>query len=204
MSSLLLFAFPVFSIVPGIKHALNRCLLKEWWIFDDWNYLLKCSSLNLKNIFLKGMLKCRITLRTINGIQTSALLLFWTWWHCKFSRIPYAFSDSSFCPEPFPAVPHISITGRQHLSWAHILKDNEVHKTRGTGKKQDVIIFLLVWHLCSFVRLFLFRATPVACGSSQARGRIRAAADSLGHSQGNVGSEPHLQPTPQLMATPDP
>ena len=49
-----------------------------------------------------------------------------------------------------------------------------------------------------------FRATPVAYGGSQARGRIRATAASLHHSHSNVGSEPHLQPTPQLSATLDP
>ena len=49
---------------------------------------------------------------------------------------------------------------------------------------------------------FLFRAAPAACGSSQARGQSGAAAAGLSHN--NKGSEPHLQPTPQLMAMPDP
>ena len=52
--------------------------------------------------------------------------------------------------------------------------------------------------------LFLFRATPTACRGSQARGRIGAVAASLRHSHSNEGSELHLGPTPQLMATPDP
>ena len=38
----------------------------------------------------------------------------------------------------------------------------------------------------------LFRAAPVAYGSSQARGQIGAAAASLHHSHSNEGSEPHL------------
>ena len=46
-------------------------------------------------------------------------------------------------------------------------------------------------------------ATPVAYGGSQARGPIGAVAASLCQSHSNAGSEPHLQPTPQLMATPD-
>ena len=50
----------------------------------------------------------------------------------------------------------------------------------------------------------LFRAAPVAYGGSQARDRIGAAAAGLCHSHSNVGSETHLQPTPQLTATPDP
>ena len=54
--------------------------------------------------------------------------------------------------------------------------------------------------------LFLpfFRAAPAAYGSSQARGRIEAAAASLCHSHINTRFEPYLRPTPQLLATPGP
>ena len=48
---------------------------------------------------------------------------------------------------------------------------------------------------------YLFRAAPSTYGSSQARGRIRAAAAGLCHS--NSESELCLRPTPQLMAMPD-
>ena len=44
----------------------------------------------------------------------------------------------------------------------------------------------------------------MAYGTAQARGLIRAIAASLHHSHSNVGSEPHLQPTPQLTVTLDP
>ena len=47
-------------------------------------------------------------------------------------------------------------------------------------------------------------AAPAAYGGSQARGLIGAVATGLHHSHSNAGSEPRLQPTPQLMATPDP
>ena len=47
-------------------------------------------------------------------------------------------------------------------------------------------------------------ATPVAYGSSQARGQIRAAAAGLHHSHSNTRSELRLQPTLPLMAKPDP
>ena len=47
-------------------------------------------------------------------------------------------------------------------------------------------------------------ATPVAHRISQASGPIRAVAAGLHHSHSNAGSELRLQPTPQLMATPDP
>ena len=55
-----------------------------------------------------------------------------------------------------------------------------------------------------FLFFFLFRAAPVAHGGSQARGQTRATAAGLHHNHSNVGSKLHLQPTPQLMATPDP
>jgi len=55
------------------------------------------------------------------------------------------------------------------------------------------------------IYLFVFsRDVPVAYGGSQARGLIRAVVVGLSHSHSNAGSEPHLQPTPQLMAMPDP
>ena len=50
----------------------------------------------------------------------------------------------------------------------------------------------------------LFRAAPVAYGGSQAKGPNGTAAASLHHSHSNARSKPGLQPTPQLMATPDP
>ena len=46
-------------------------------------------------------------------------------------------------------------------------------------------------------------AVPTAYGGSLARGQIGAAATSLRQSHGNAGSEPCLQPTPQLTAMPD-
>ena len=53
--------------------------------------------------------------------------------------------------------------------------------------------------------LFAFsNATPMAYGGSQARGQIGTVAAGLHQSHSNSGSEPHLQPTPQLTAMPDP
>ena len=49
----------------------------------------------------------------------------------------------------------------------------------------------------------LFRATPPAYESSQARSRIGAEASGLSHSHSNSGYEPCLRPTPQLTAMPD-
>ena len=53
-----------------------------------------------------------------------------------------------------------------------------------------------------FLSFCLIRLTPVAYGGYQARGPIGAVASGLYHS--NTGSEMCLQPTPQLMVTPDP
>ena len=50
----------------------------------------------------------------------------------------------------------------------------------------------------------LFRATPMAYGSSQSKDRIGAAAAGLHRSHSNAGSKLRLQPTPDLTATLDP
>ena len=61
------------------------------------------------------------------------------------------------------------------------------------------------YHDFFFFCLFTFSwAAPVACGGSQARGLIGAVATGLRQSHSNAGSEPRLQPTPQLTETPDP
>ena len=61
-------------------------------------------------------------------------------------------------------------------------------------------------NICFVFVFFLFRATPVACGGSQARGLIgaTAAGHSHSHSHSNARSEPCLQPAPQLTPPPDP
>ena len=57
----------------------------------------------------------------------------------------------------------------------------------------------------TFFFLVFLRAAPAAHGSSQARGLIRAIiAPGLCHSHSYARSEQHVQPTPQLKATPDP
>ena len=55
-----------------------------------------------------------------------------------------------------------------------------------------------------FCSVCLFRATLVAFGGSQAKGRIRAVAAGLRQSHSNAKFDPCLRPTPQLTATPDP
>ena len=50
------------------------------------------------------------------------------------------------------------------------------------------------WVLFLFLSFCLFRASPAACGGSQARDPVRAVAAGLhhSHSHSNVGSEPCL------------
>ena len=79
------------------------------------------------------------------------------------------------------------------------------------GSKRDSLVssYLFLSFLISFFIYCLSpfsRAAPVACGSSQARGLIRATAAGLhhSHSHSHARSEPHLRPTPQLTATTDP
>ena len=59
--------------------------------------------------------------------------------------------------------------------------------------------------LLYFIFVFCpFRATPVAYGGSQARGLMGTVAAGLCQSHSKARSEPHLRPTPQLMAKLDP
>ena len=63
------------------------------------------------------------------------------------------------------------------------------------------IIIIIIIIIC----LFAFsRAAPTTYGGSQARGPIGAVATYLLQSHSKAESEPHLRPTPQLMATLDP
>jgi len=63
--------------------------------------------------------------------------------------------------------------------------------------------FFFVFCLFVVVVVAISWAAPSAYGGSQARGQIGAVATGLRQSHSNAGSEPSLQPTPQLTATPD-
>ena len=71
-------------------------------------------------------------------------------------------------------------------------------------KIKTLNFFFLFFCLLSFVVVVAISwAAPTAYGGSQARGRIGAVATGLRQSHSSAGSEPRLQPTPQLTATPD-
>ena len=99
----------------------------------------------------------------------------------------------------FPLYP-IFISLSLCLGWAQMLPLPRRVLTRYPWPKD----LSLLWLLEQCFLFFLFRAAPTPYGSYQARGWIGATAADLHHSHSNMGSEPHLQPTPQVTATPDP
>ena len=74
------------------------------------------------------------------------------------------------------------------------------------GLSTSHTLFFKFFFFFLFFSFFFFwgGAAPMAYGGPQARGRIGAVAAGLCHSHSSAGSEPHLQPTPQLTATLDP
>ena len=78
-------------------------------------------------------------------------------------------------------------------------------ETYNQAKKHSLHIkFLKILFYFIFCLFAFSRAAPAAYGGSQARGLIGAVASGPRQSHSNSGSELHLQPTPQLMATPYP
>ena len=71
-----------------------------------------------------------------------------------------------------------------------------------TGFCKPVFFFFFFFFFLVF--LLFFWTASAAYGGSQARGLIGAVAASLHHSHSNARFKPHLQPTPELVATPDP
>ena len=65
-------------------------------------------------------------------------------------------------------------------------EDNTGENLDNFGYSNDVLFIYL------FQNFVLFMATPVAYGSSQAKGQIAAAASGLHHNHSNARSEPHL------------
>ena len=69
----------------------------------------------------------------------------------------------------------------------------------------EIIFTTRLWKLFLFL-FFFFLGLHLwqAYGSSQARGQIGGTAADLCHSHSTSRSEPHLRPTPQFAAIPDP
>ena len=82
--------------------------------------------------------------------------------------------------------------------WNH-KRSQRAKATLRKKNKVDESQFLILIPLFFFF-FNLFMAALSACGSSQAKGQIRATATSQCHSHTNSGSEPCLWPIPQLTA----
>ena len=65
-------------------------------------------------------------------------------------------------------------------------------------------LFLSLFFFFLFGRFTFSTAAPTAYGGSHPRGLIGAVATDLHQGHSNVGSQPHLWPTPERTATPDP
>ena len=110
--------------------------------------------------------------------RDSNLMLLWLWWR------------------------HLAIAPIWPLAWEPQYAEGSVleREKKNKSKCKNHLFFL---SSSFFFFFFLLRAVPMACGSSQVRSWIRAAAASHCHNHNDVGSEPSLPPTPQLRAMPD-
>ena len=84
------------------------------------------------------------------------------------------------------------------------------HQSIRQWRSKGQFYYLITARLLNTIQLFVLFcffaiswATPLAYGSSQARGLIGAETTGLHQGHSNAGSDPCLQPTPKLTATPD-
>ena len=109
----------------------------------------------------------------------------------------------------------VSASGRVALAAVRVVP-GEIHPQRASRHLDVVSRHSILWRNTRVeinlqgVNFFFFClfaiswAAPSAYGGSQARGPIGAVVTGLHQSHSNAGSsEPRLQPTPQLTATPD-
>ena len=112
----------------------------------------------------------------------------------------------NFCSmkDPVKRMKIQSIDQEKYLKAIALTEDlrlKDIKNSQNSKLRKCFFVFCFCFCFCLFV---FSRAAPMAYGGSQARGLIGAAAAGLHHSHSNRGSESHLRPTPQLVATPDP
>ena len=86
------------------------------------------------------------------------------------------------------------------IAYCEVYVEEDIDVIAGGEKYAVLSLFFFFF----FVFLLFLWATPTAYGGYQARGPIGAVATGLCHSHSNAGSQPRLQPTPQVMAMLDP
>ena len=102
-------------------------------------------------------------------------------------------------------------TSQVHYHWATMgthnryniyMKPQKIPKSQSNLEKEKQSRWITIPNFNTPLFFFfnLFMAALSACGSSQAKGQIRATATSQCHSHTNSGSEPCLWPIPQLTA----
>ena len=124
---------------------------------------------------------------------TNIAFLLWGW---RFHVLSFKMKQSKRAERCHP--PHVD---PPKLTLVHVSGREIFVSLRLTTRDFSNIVFSFL----SFFFFFVFsEAVPSAHGVSQGRGLIGAVAASLCQSHSNWGSELHLRPTPQLMATLDP
>ena len=85
-------------------------------------------------------------------------------------------------------------TGKWRIKWAIFVEGSRILR-KGLNKMKQYyatllyfLYYIIIFSFSLFLSFCLFRATPMACGSSGARGRIGAPAASLHHTHSYVGS----------------
>uniref|UniRef100_A0A8D1KG20 Adenosine deaminase n=1 Tax=Sus scrofa TaxID=9823 RepID=A0A8D1KG20_PIG len=113
-------------------------------------------------------------------------------------------------PDPYPLKLHVHLDGaiKPETILYYGRKRGIALPANTPEELQDVIGMDKPLSLPAFLAKFDYympaiASAPVAYGSSQVRCRIGAAAAGLRHSHSSLGSEPRLQPAPQLMAVGD-
>ena len=145
---------------------------------------------------------CRIpnphTTRTLMALPFHPVPFLWC--HCPIITTSRDFAANSAAQvfRTFLAISQNRNSISQNRNTLHCSVDKKVSQNHlPLPHMRDTEGFFFFWSFCYFL------AAPAAYGGSQARGRIGAVDTGLRQSHSNAGSEPSLQPTPQLVATPD-
>ena len=127
------------------------------------------------------------------------------WWGCRAKRtLEHCWWEYKLVQSPWKTVWQFpKKTDTRTTIWPSSFTPGYVSENKNKNKKKPLLCFCFLFYLLSFF-FFFFGAVPTAYWGSQGRSRFRAVSTCLYHIHSNIRFEPHLQPTPQLMATLDP